>query len=81
MLIIDDCDEAILGVVERCSSPRVVCYSYEKLLEVFIKQGMTLEEASEWISFNILGAWLGEETPYILFQMTREEIDEEVSEE
>lgn len=36
---------------------------------------MTEEEAFEYLEFNILGAWVGEETPMFVHPMTMEEID------
>lgn len=59
-------DAAILGLVERCGSEPVLCYSRRKLIECFEKQGMSTEDAEEWIDFNIVGAYLGETTPMIL---------------
>ena len=70
ILLIDDCDDALLGYVERCGSPAVACYSYEKLVRCFMVKGMSHEEATEWISFNVAGAYLGEKTPMILYAPT-----------
>lgn len=50
-IIFHGCDEAIIGYDNR----RFIVYSYDKLLEVFKKQGMTEEEAIEWIDYNVLG--------------------------
>jgi hypothetical protein len=55
----DNCDEAIIGITPNGE----VVYSIEKLWEVFIGQGMTDEEAIEWVDYNILGAYVGEFTP------------------
>ena len=45
LLFIDGCDDALIGIVRRCASPDVACYDYDKLVDVFIAQGMTEEEA------------------------------------
>ena len=63
----DDCDNAIIGVVKRCDNAGVLLYDYDLLVAVFIEQGMSEEEAVEWIDHNILGAWVGEGTPFIFF--------------
>lgn len=60
------CDDAIVGVVCRVNSEPALAYDYDKLVEVFIKQGMDREEAGEWVDFNIVNAWIGDDTPYIL---------------
>lgn len=58
-------DAAIIGTAERCSKPNLVVYDYNKLIECFVKDGMTEEEAAEWVSFNIAGAWVGDGTPLL----------------
>ena len=61
-------DVAIVGYVERPNLGPVACYSYTKLLEAFqASQGMTHEEAVEWISFNVACLWAGEKTPVMLY--------------
>ena len=62
------CDEAIVGLGHRCGCESVVVYDYDKLVDVFIQQGMEEEESIEWIDFNILGAWIGEDTPIVLME-------------
>ena len=59
-------DVAILGLVERCGEEPVLLYSVKKLVGAFEAQGMTNEEAAEWVDFNILGAYMGETTPRFL---------------
>jgi len=62
------CDEAIVGLGHRCGCESVVVYDYDKLVDVFMQQGMDEEESIEWIDYNILGAWIGEDTPIILME-------------
>lgn len=68
------CDAAIIGVADG----RIV-YSRDALVDVFIAQEMTEEEADEWVSFNIEGAYVGEFTPFIVQLMpaidSREALD------
>ena len=65
-LWIDGADQAVIGFIDRCGCTPVVIYSYPKLCSVFVKQGMTDEEAAEWVSFNIEGAGMGQGTPGVL---------------
>ena len=67
------CDEAIVGLGHRCGCESVVVYDYDKLVDVFIQQGMDEEESIEWIDYNILGAWIGEDTPIILMENHNED--------
>jgi len=68
VILWDGCDEACIGKARRCGmSEEVAVYDYYKLLAVFEEQGMTFEDAVEWIEFNLLGAWIGEQTPIIFY--------------
>lgn len=80
-LLIDHADDAIIGYVQRCGEPLIVIYDHERLLTHFTKQGMSVEEASEWIDYNITGAWVGKGTPGVLVRANREEINEIVGED
>jgi len=65
-LLIDDRDSAIIGIGKRCGMPDVVVYDQDKLIKSFMKDGMTFEEAIEWIDYNIIGAYVGERTPIVV---------------
>jgi len=78
-LFIDGADKAICGIVERCGQVPIVIYEHEKLVSHFIKKGMAQDEAQEWVDFNILGAWLGEGTPGIMFRGNAKSIREQLN--
>jgi hypothetical protein len=64
LLFADGLDDAIIGVGERCSQPNTVIYSYDKVIEILMQRdGMSFDDATEFFSFNIGGAWVGECTP------------------
>ena len=65
-------DQAILGLLERCGQPPVVCYDYDKLIQGFMADGMTYEEAVEWYAHNTAGSWVGEQTPAVLRPLPEE---------
>jgi hypothetical protein len=60
-LTIDGCDRAIIGVTDG-----LVVYSRALLDAAFILQGMTEEEAMEWVDYNVVGAYVGPMTPVII---------------
>ena len=64
----DGCDAAIVGVVERCSQPPLVCYDYARLVQCFVDEEMDEEGARDWVDYNIVGAWVGDGTPVILYR-------------
>ena len=66
-LLMDGFDEAIIGFSQRINEPVLAVYSFEKMMAVCMKRdGMTDEEAEEYISYNCIGAWVGEKTPIIV---------------
>ena len=50
-LVLDGLDKAIVGYTD----PGILVYSYKKLVDHFTEDGMSRNEAYEWIDFNILG--------------------------
>jgi len=79
-LLIDGADKAICGLVHRCGQVPIVIYEHNKLVKHFIQSGMSLEDAQEWIEFNIIGAWVGNGTPGILFKANASSIKEQLDE-
>lgn len=71
-LLIDDADAALIGFTNRVNSPLLAVYDYDKLVDVFIDQGLSYEDAVEWVDYNIVGAWLGKQTPIIVMPLTEE---------
>lgn len=63
-LLCDGFDDAIIGMAERINLGPVVAYSVEKIIKILIdRDEMSMEEAYEYYSFNIVGSWMGEFTP------------------
>lgn len=63
-LFADGFDEALIGYVERVTQPPLALYDREKCIEILMKRdGMTRDEAVEFFEFNVIGAWMGENTP------------------
>lgn len=65
-LLVDGMEAAILGVARRCGQPTLVVYSERKIIDLLKGQGMDEDEAWEFYDFNILGAWVGDNTPLFL---------------
>ena len=64
----DYLDEAIIGV----SHDGRAVYSHKLLIEAYVKHdGMTPEDAEEWISYNVIRSipYEGERAPIILFEI------------
>jgi hypothetical protein len=63
-LLADGLEPAFLGHTLNHHRPHVAVYDYDKCVQVLVERdGMTEEEADEFLSFNTLGAWVGENGP------------------
>ena len=51
-LFMDGFDDCIAGVVQRYGQPTIVCYDKEKVLEQLTDDGMTDEEAIEYLNIS-----------------------------
>lgn len=66
-LMCDGFDDAIIGMAERINLGSVVAYSVSKILDIMIERdGMSYEEALEFYDYNIVGSWMGENTPVFI---------------
>lgn len=65
-LFADGLEEAFVGICQRFGQPPVAAYDREKVLDLFVAQGMSEEEAEEFFEFNTIGAWVGVNTPVYL---------------
>jgi hypothetical protein len=66
-------DEAIIGI----SHDDRAVYSYSKLVDAFMKHdGMTYEDAVEWISYNTIRSipYMGDYPPIIVMEPEEEEV-------
>lgn len=73
-LLADGFEEAFIGPATRCGQPTLAAYSYTKAVDVLVKRdGMTEEEAQEYIDFNVTGAWVGPNTP--IFILDHDEVE------
>jgi len=78
MLKADGYNAAIMGIVQRCGQEPVILYDTDKVLEILVySDGMTYDEAVEFFEFNVLGAWVGEETPAFYSKASLEDLQEE----
>lgn len=75
LLKADGLDDAILGLAEGWfgnSQHAVICYDYDKCVEILVGRGMTEEEAEEWLGYNTLGAYVGPYTPVFVYNWRKE---------
>lgn len=60
----DGFESAEIGVMCRCGQRNIVVYDYDKCIKILMKRdGMSYEDAVDFFEFNVVGAWVGNETP------------------
>jgi len=65
-LMADGFEEALIGFGTRFNTP-VTIYNLSKCIDILVERdGMSHDEAQEYMDFNVLGAYVGEETPIFL---------------
>tara|TARA_R110002153_G_scaffold3994_2_gene19229 strand:- start:1148 stop:1396 length:249 start_codon:yes stop_codon:yes gene_type:complete len=75
MLKADGYNDAIMGLVQRCGQEPVILYDTDKVLQLLVyNDGMTYDDAVEFFEFNILGSWVGEETPAFFSKASLKEL-------
>ena len=77
VLLADGFEEAFIGL-GRHGPHNMAVYDYEKCVLILMKkEGWTEEEAVEWMEYNVVGAWVGEQTPVFVETTVRlEDLDE-----
>ena len=60
-------DDCIIGVSHRFGEPLILAYDEEKIIKKLMKRDkMTKEDALEFYTYNIIGAWVGKQTPVFI---------------
>ena len=72
MLFADGFEDALIGYLVRAGMPSIACYDKFKCIEI-LADDMSYEDASEYFYFNVLGAYVGENTPCFLTRITDED--------
>ncbi|MCX7143759.1 MAG: hypothetical protein NT123_22495 [Proteobacteria bacterium] len=66
LLFADGYDNAIIGIGIR-NGETIVIYDSRKVIQILRnRDSMSKDEAEEFYDFNIVGAWVGEQTPVFL---------------
>jgi hypothetical protein len=73
-LTYDGFDSAIFGIAIRPCNRTVVAYDFNTMVAKCIEDGMTYDEALEYIDFNIIGAYMGDGTPIIIRKIDESEL-------
>jgi hypothetical protein len=79
MLTADGFDDAVIGVASRQDwDQTIIAYDYDKCVKILEnRDGMSTEEAIEYMEFNVVASYVGEGTPCFIRPGDLEEIDNE----
>lgn len=69
-LFADGLDDALVGFTRNACEPCRAIYDVESCIDILMADGMTYEEAEEYLEFNTLGAYVGPNGP--LFIQTKD---------
>lgn len=63
-LLADGFEEALVGVCHRFGQNPIAAYDWDACIEILKdRDGMTHEEAVEFFEYNVIEAWVGDNTP------------------
>ena len=67
-------DDAIIGLAEEFGNGPRILYSREKILQILQERDeMSFNDALDFYDFNILGMYVGEQNPIILYKTLNKE--------
>ena len=65
----DGFDQAIIGYTRIAGRKDVLAYDYWKCIDILKERdGMSAEDAIEFMEFNVMGAYVGELTPAFIYE-------------
>lgn len=73
----DGFEDAIIGHGFTPGKGMLLIYSFDQCVQILAKRnGMTVEDAIEYLEFNAVGAYCGETTPVFMYGLPAELVDE-----
>jgi hypothetical protein len=70
LLSMDGYEDCIMGIVEQCGKPPILCYNKILMIQKMMDEGASHEEAEEYFDYNQIGAYVGESAPCFLTPMS-----------
>lgn len=69
-IVMDGFDDCVVGVADSFGQPTRIVYDREAiLLKLMAEDGMSQDEALEWIEYNMIGSSVGEAMPVFLSKL------------
>jgi len=81
MITADGFETAFVAVGFRYNGNDIAVYDYDLCIDVLIQRDeMSLQEAYEFMDYNVVGSYVGEQTPLFIRTKTYEEMLDEYEE-
>ena len=83
MKLADGYEDAFVGsTISAFSRKQVAVYDYDKCLLILMHDyGMSEEEAIDYFNYNVIGSWVGEDTPVFMNQHSIKNVEDYLEEE
>ena len=65
ILLADGFGDAFIGLAHRLNNTFAI-YDYNKCIEILMEMDMDIDEAKDYFEYNVVGAWVGNQTPAFL---------------
>ena len=67
VVLIEGFESAFVGLADRCGSSSVAVYDRDVCIQVMMSRDcMSYEDAREFLDLNVIGAYVGEQTPWFI---------------
>lgn len=69
VIVFDGFDEALVGWTRPMNSPTLAVYDFDTMVDIIVsRDGCDMDEAIEFIDFNVVGGYFGPGTPVVLYR-------------
>lgn len=72
ILLADGFEKAFLGVGAAYYNPPCAIYDYDKCIDILVNDDCDFEEAIEYFEFNVIGSYVGPQTPLFIKVIKKE---------
>ena len=67
VVLADGFEDSFVGFAERCGSGPVAVYDFDNAVKSLTERSLMSEDAAcEYLHFNVLGAYAGDQTPWFI---------------
>ena len=74
ILLADGFEDAFVGVGSAYYNPPVAVYDYDRCIDLLVNDDCDYEQAIEYFEFNVIGAYVGPQTPMFIRLFKKESI-------